>query len=64
MSLAPKIRAIPTPVAPSEPDRSLVQVVRETVVVKEPAPAPKGWSFVPIYNNDDRLIEIIARPIE
>lgn len=59
------VKAAPAPV-PVEPARvEPLQLVRsvEQVIVKEPVPA-RGWRFVPVRDDNNLIVEIIATPIE
>lgn len=52
-----KPKAAPAPIAPTLQSRI------EQVIVKETTPV-RGWRFVPHRDENDRIIEIIATPIE
>lgn len=56
--LAPAMKRRPDVAA--DPPR--LEVVREQVVVKESI-APKGWRFVPIRDENNLIVEIVATPL-
>lgn len=64
MSLTPKIKEVPKPTeARADPVQvQVLGVLREQVIVKEPV-SPHGWRFVPVRDENNLIIEIIATPI-
>lgn len=63
MSMAPAVvKERPKPV--EQRSDAVVQILREQVIVKEPAASPKGWRFVPHRDENNLIVEIIATPIE